>query len=206
MDGNLLGPKTAAEFGKVLKYNTKLKYLNLADNQLTVDGQEMWGVTELFDFLDHNHSLLSLNLSNNMMDERCGQIIREKLENNFTLINFDFSMNHFTMEDSRAIQELLIRNKAMFDAERLKEWRERKNMRANDEALRKLYLQEHSNKEQSRMEEEATDIREAELDEKWKKYMLEMEVQKQQIIQQLTEAAFLRQNKKGKKGKKKKAK
>ena len=51
------------------------------------------------------------------------------------------------------------------------------------------------------MEEEAREIREAELNEKWKKFMLETEIEKQQIIQQLTEAAVLRGTKK--KGKKK---
>ena len=59
------------------------------------------------------------------------------------------------------------------------------------------------------MEDEAKEIRENELNEKWKKFMLETEIEKQQIIQQLTEAAALRGNKKKKgkgkgKGKKKK--
>ena len=57
----------------------------------------------------------------------------ERLENNFTLIDFDFSRNAFSMEDSRQIQGYLKRNKAMFDYERLKEWRERKLMRFEDE-------------------------------------------------------------------------
>jgi hypothetical protein len=61
----------------------------------------------------------------------------------------------------------------------LKEWRERKLMRAEDEALRKMYLAESSQKEQTRMEEEAREIREAELNEKWKKFMLENEIEKQ---------------------------
>ena len=56
------------------------------------------------------------------------------------------------------------------------------------------------------MDEEAKEIREAELNEKWQKFMLENEIQKQQIIQQLVEASLLRKSKgkKGKKGKKKK--
>lgn len=71
----------------------------------------------------------------------------------------------------------------MYDAERLKEWRERKSMRAEDEQLRKMYLTENAAKEQAIMEEEAKEIREAELNEKWQKFMLENEIQKQQIIQ-----------------------
>lgn len=65
LDGNLLGPKSAAEFGKALKVNRSLKLLDLESNQLTVDGQEMWGVYELVEFLDQNKTLLSINLSNN---------------------------------------------------------------------------------------------------------------------------------------------
>ena len=78
-------------------------------------------------------------------------------------------------------------------------------MRGEDEALREMYLAANAKKEQGRMEEEASEVREAELDEKWKKYMLETEIEKQQLIQQLMEAAKLRGGKgKKKKGKKKK--
>ena len=94
-------------------------------------------------------------------------MFREKLKTNYTLIDFDFSGNNFTMEDSREIQVYLKRNKALYDSERLKEWRERKYMRAEDEKLRKMYLAENANKEQAIMEEEAREIREAELNEKW---------------------------------------
>ena len=175
--------------------------MDLESNNLTVDGQEFRGIYDLVEFLDHNTSLLSLNLANNQMDEECGRMFREKLENNYTLIDFDFSMNNFSPQDSRAIQDFLTRNKQLYDAERLKEWNERKLMREDDEKmkelllhalllllallLKELFLQEQSKKEQERMEEEAREIREAELNEKWKKFMLETEIEKQQIIQQL---------------------
>jgi hypothetical protein len=58
--------------------------------------------------------------------------------------------------------------------------------------MKELNLQEQGQKEQDRMEEEAREIREAELNEKWKKFMLETEIEKQQIIMQLQEAAVLR--------------
>jgi hypothetical protein len=66
----------------------------------------------------------------------------------------------------------------MYDAERLKEWKERKLMRHEDEKLKELYLQEQSAKENARMQEEAREIRETELNEKWKKFMLETEIDK----------------------------
>ena len=105
-------------------------------------------------------------------------MFREKLEHNKSLIDFDYSMNNFNMQDSRQIQEYLLRNKALYDKERLKEWKERKLMRAEDESLRKMYLAQGSTKEQQRMEEEAREIREMELSEKWKKFMLENEIEK----------------------------
>lgn len=52
-------------------------------------------------------------------------------------------------------------------------------MRGEDENLRKMYMGENANKEQALIEEEAREIREAELNEKWQKFMLENEIQKQ---------------------------
>ena len=75
-----------------------------------------------------------------------------------------------------------MRNKREYDAEILNEWDERNIMREDDEKMKELQLQEQSKKEQDRMEEEAREIREAELNEKWKKFMLETEIEKQQII------------------------
>ena len=71
----------------------------------------------------------------------------------------------------------------MYDAERLKEWKERKHMRKEDEKTKEMNLQEQSALQNERMEEEAREIREAELADKWKKFMLEQEIEKQQIIQ-----------------------
>jgi len=137
------------------------------------------------------------------MERGCGEIMNEVLDKNHTLIDFDYSLNEFSMEDSRDIQDKLRRNKRQYDEERLQEWRERKMMREEDEQLKLLQLQMNSKKEQMRMEEEAREIREDELNEKWKKFMYETEIEKQQVIQQLMEAAILRSTKgKGKKNKK----
>jgi len=73
-------------------------------------------------------------------------MISTKLKNNTSLADLDFSCNNFTMEDSRQIQEYLVRNKALYDVERLKEWRERKIMRKEDEHLRQMYMTENANK------------------------------------------------------------
>ena len=204
LEGNLLGPKSAQAFGEVLKVNKTLKYLNLESNQLTLDGQDMQGVLGLMEFLDHNCTLLSLNIANNMIDQKTMSAFIDKLKDNTTLIEFDFSKNKdIRLEDSRQIQQYLKRNKAMYDAERQKEWQERKKMRAEDEQLRAMYLQEDAQNQQEIMEEEAAEIRYLELEEKWKKQMFETEIEKQQLIQQLMEAAQLRNKTKKKKKSKK---
>ena len=140
LEGNLMGPKSATEFGKALKNNKTLRFLDLESNQLTHDGIEFRGIYDLVEFLDHNTTLLSLNLANNQIDEECGRMFKQKMETNFTLIDFDFSMNSFAPQDSRDIQDFLVRNKKMYDAERLKEWNERKIMREDDEKMKELQL------------------------------------------------------------------
>jgi hypothetical protein len=208
LEGNNLGPLCAFAFGRVLQENTSLKFLDLESNQLTNDGSDFKGVLEMLNFLETNTTLTSLNLANNMLNEDCGAKLREKLEHNYTLIDLDYTMNQFNVDDSRAIQQYLQRNKALYDAERLKEWKERKLMREEDQQLKELYLAEQGQDETARMEEEAGEIREMELNEKWKKFMLETELEKQQIIAQLMEASLLRNAKGGKKkrGKGKKGK
>lgn len=55
----------------------------------------------------------------------------------------------------RTIQDYLNGNKSDYDIERRKEWQERKQMGAEDQALAKYYLELETKKEQERMEEEA---------------------------------------------------
>jgi len=179
LEGNNLGPLCAFAFGRVLQENKSLRFLDLESNQLTNDGSDFKGVLEMLNFLDHNNTLMSLNIANNSLNEDCGNKLREKLENNYSLIDIDYSCNSFNVDDSRAIQEYLKRNKALYDSERLKEWKERKLMRAEDQQLKELSLAEQGLEEQGRMEEEAGEIREMELNEKWKKFMLETELEKQ---------------------------
>jgi len=132
--------------------------------------------------LEDNCSLLSLNLANNKLEPAIGTEIRKMLEKNHTLIDLELGFNNFHLKDVRAIQESLIRNKKMYDAERLKEWRERKLMRDEDERLHALYLKEQSKKEELRMETETKELREAQIEEKWKKYLIESAIEKEMQI------------------------
>lgn len=77
----------------------------------------------------------------------------------------------------------MIRNKASYDEQRLKEWRERKLMKAEDEALHTKYMKEQSRAEEVRMETETKELREAQIEEKWKKYLVESAVEKEMEIQ-----------------------
>ena len=72
----------------------------------------------------------------------------------------------------------LMENKADYDEERRREWKERQAMKSEDQALRRYFLAENSSKESQRMEDEAREIREAELNAKWQKRMLETEIEK----------------------------
>ncbi len=73
-------------------------------------------------------------------------------------------------------------------------------MREECETLEKLCLEEFTSKEQARMEEEARDLREREIDAQWKKYMSEDRIERENMMIQLAEGAALRGSKK-KKGK-----
>jgi hypothetical protein len=134
------------------------------------------------------------------MDERCGAKWMDTTRINWDLIDFEFGFNKFTLEQARTIQDNLRRNKRKYDEDRLREWRERKLMNDEDIRLKNLYLEEQAMKEQERMEEEARELREHEIDEQWRKHLLDSEIEKQQLIQQLEEAAKMR----AEKGKKKK--
>jgi hypothetical protein len=75
-------------------------------------------------------------------------------------------------------------------------------MRGEDDALKVLYIKEASKNERDRMDEEAREVQESEMNEKWKKFLLENEIEKQQTIERLIATSLMK--KKKKKGKKKK--
>ena len=86
------------------------------------------------------------------MNEECGEAFVECTNYNHDLIDFEFGFNNFKLdqvhftsfifEQTIKIQDNLMRNKAEYDAERLKEWRERKLMNDEDIRLKNLYLEE----------------------------------------------------------------
>lgn len=135
------------------------------------EGEDVTGLPEMLRALEGNTCLLSLNLANNKLENAIGGQIRRMLDKNHTIIDLEIGFNNFTLEDTEAIQQALVRNKKMYDAERLKEWRERKLMKNEDERLHALYLKEQSKREEKRMETETKELREAQIDAKFKKYI-----------------------------------
>jgi hypothetical protein len=55
-------------------------------------------------------------------------------------------------------------------------------MREEFESLEKLYLKQHTEEEQERMEEEAREIREKQIDEQWKKYVAEERIERDNMM------------------------
>ena len=99
LEGNNLGPLCAFAFGRVLQENKSLRFLDLESNQLTNDGSDFKGVLEMLNFLDHNDTLMSLNIANNSLNEDCGAKLREKLECNYSIIDSDC---YITMSEIRS--------------------------------------------------------------------------------------------------------
>ena len=82
-------------------------------------------------------------------------------------------------------------------------------MRGEDHALQRLYLERETRNEQVRMEEEAKDNQQREIDKMWRAMQLEDAEDKKRTIAQLMESAEIRgsrgkKKKKGRGGKKKK--
>lgn len=212
LEGNCLGMHTAKAFALAIRKNKTLRYLDLESNNLTNDTEENGGVEEMISALADNTTLLSLNVANNRLGDDIGRnfvdLFNPRVKNQETLIDFEFGFNSFRLEDVRKIQDYLRRNKAKYDEERLKEWRERKMMGDEDRQLLKYYLERETAFESARMEEDAKSTREREIDKVWKAMMLEDTEEKKRVISQLMEAAEIRGSKgkkrKGKKGKKKK--
>lgn len=210
LEGNKLGPKAIQAFGRALEINTTLRVLDLESNDIYKDKDAPFDpqtkrpvVPKLLYFIEcmqKNQTLLSLNLANCQMDERCGAKWVTTTEINKDLIDFEFGFNKFSLEQIRIIQDNLGRNKRQYDLDRLREWRERKLMNDEDVRLKNQYMDEHARKQQEQFEEESRELREREIDEQWRKHLLDSEIEKQQLIQQLEEAAKMR----AEKGKKKK--
>ena len=69
LEGNKLGPKTAREFGHMLKISKIMKFIDLDNNMLTSDGDDTSGLIFFIEALKENKTLMSLNVANNKLDD-----------------------------------------------------------------------------------------------------------------------------------------
>ena len=115
LEFNRLGPLTAKEFGIALKKNFTLRYLNLESNLLTMEGEDPAGVQKyLIPAMRENRFLLSLNLGNNKLENAIGKDCDDMLDDNKTLIDFEFGNNGFGLAQVRSIQEKLLQNNKVY--------------------------------------------------------------------------------------------
>jgi len=123
-----------------------------------------------------NKDLLCLNLNNTNLDEKCGEALAKAMQENFTIIQLDIEgnkqMNYIHVLE---IQKALDRNKEIYDAERLQEWRERKLMGKEEEDMEIRIMKEEEHKEIEKFEARflaKLEKEEIELDEEVKKNSL----------------------------------
>ena len=93
LEGNFFGPKTATAFADALKKNSTLRYLDLENNNLTDMGKDVSGMKDLFQGLQSNTMLISLNLANNYLTPEVGSMIIDMFRSNKTIINLEFFQN-----------------------------------------------------------------------------------------------------------------
>lgn len=97
--------------------------------------------------------MLCLNLNNTNLDEKAGEALAKAMQENFTIIQLDVEGNkQMNYLHALEIQKALIRNKEIYDEERLQEWKERKEMRNEEEEMEIKDMKEEEKKEIEKFE------------------------------------------------------
>jgi hypothetical protein len=156
LEGNQMGPESAKVLANALKdQNKTVRFLDLESNPLTgPTKQDESGIKALADMLRENRKLLVLNLDNTGLNEKCGDILVECMEINHTLINLEITHNELSVRQIRIIQDCLKKNKQTYDAERLREFKERKQMNEEDSATKHLLDIEENKKKTVELEQQ----------------------------------------------------
>jgi len=153
LDDNNLGPKAATKLADLIENNRFVRVIGLESNNLTDSGKNSSGVEAMAAALAKNQDLLCLNLNNTNLTAEAGQALAKAMRTNYTLIQLDVESNkHMDYQDVLEIQEALLRNKMIYDEERLQEWRERKVMHKEEEDMDVRVLKEEEHKEIEKFE------------------------------------------------------
>jgi len=206
LDDNNLGTKAAIKLGELITNNRFVRVISLESNNLgpssslpSSTGKVIDGVVQMAEALAKNQDLLCLNLNNTNLSEEAGAALAKAMRTNYTLIQLDVESNKkMNYKDVLEIQEALIRNKMIYDEERLQEWRERKVMHKEEEDMDVRVIKEEENKEIEKFEarfQVKLEKEEEELDNEMEKE----EIQKQKQMQKLAKEADLLKGKKKKK-------
>ena len=214
LEGNYLGVKTASIFGEFLGETDHLLNLNLEGNNLTNfsrdrDGKvniDRSGFESICQSLKKNISILTLNLHNTCLDEKCGEMLREAIEQNTTLISLDITGNRDLMiQDVQAIQDKISQNKEEYDNERYMEFLERKRMKREEEIASILLLKQETKVKIEEGIKSRIEYKREKFNEEWQKKMEEEQMRFEKDLQKLEKTTKQRlSKKKGKKGGKKK--
>ena len=96
-----------------------------------------------------------MNLNNTNLDEKCSEALALAMKENYTIIQLDVEANkNMNFHHVLAIQNALIRNKEIYDSERLQEWKERNIMKKEEEDMEIEVI-----REEGRLEIEKFDAR-----------------------------------------------
>lgn len=151
LEGNLFTSKSCEYFGEALKINKTLRYLDLENNFLTDNGKNNSGLVSLCNDLEENKMLISLNLTGNAIDDHIAQSLIQTLRFNKSLIHLElFDNQQFvtrermtnmeskfgcigsSVDHTETIKEKLRENRSKDKKWRLKEWKERKQIKDED--------------------------------------------------------------------------
>lgn len=135
LEGNLLGPKFLESLARTLKVNVTLRSIDLEGNCLTKGNES--GVIALCEALKDNGYLNILSLNNTQLTQKSGEAIEHMLDFNKKLILIDIEKNPLISYDTiRSIQDKQRRNRTNYELERKREWKERKQLMAEEENIR----------------------------------------------------------------------
>lgn len=206
-EGNNLGVDAATKIGEALKNNTTLRSLNLESNNLTASGNDQQGVIKLAEALEVNKSLRVLMLSKNGITAQAGDRFVKAIEANDMLTLVDLSNNDqsLSVEQLRAIDRKVQRNRERASAIRRAERRERFALYNEEFKCRQYYMQVEAKRLEIEAHEERRLNRMKARFDKWVEDVAEDKRDVENTIEELiAEAEDREANKAKNKGKKKK--
>lgn len=187
VEGNNLGVLAAERIGQALRTNRCLRSLNLESNNLTASANDQKGVLELANALKENNCLRVLMLSKNGITAQAGDYFVRAIEANESLTLVDLSGNDpsLSVEQLRAIDRAVQRNRERQSAIRRAERRERYALYNEEFKCRQHYMQVEAMRLEIEAHEERRLNRMKARFEKWSEEVKEMKEAEQAKMMEL---------------------